>query len=122
MRSGEASMERSARISTQNKPEAIETAAAQSNALRHPHRVATYAVAIGDTQPPRFPNMFMNPDREPVNSSVRSMHVAQKVVAANMLNPAPRANKRIALIFSEAWLPNHSRMPAANMPRQAASR
>src|SRR4030081_1317995 len=76
---------------------------------------------MGESHPPRLPKVFIRPESDPVNSSVKSMHEAQKVLAANMLNPAPRASIRMAAPLLETWLPDHNRIPEVNIPIQTAS-
>src|SRR5581483_189299 len=100
----------------------IDTTAAQSRARSQPKCVATYAETMGESQPPRLPNVFIKPESEPVNCSVTSMHVAQKVVAANMLRPAPKASNEIASRLVDAAAPNQSRMADPIMPMHTASR
>src|SRR5205807_9634362 len=74
---------------------------------------------MGESHPPRLPNVFIRPESEAVYSWVRSMQVAQKVVAANMLKPAPSDSRMMAAILLGALLPSHSRMPDENMPIHA---
>jgi hypothetical protein len=48
----------------QSKPLAIERMAIELRAQVQPKLVAIYAVAIGATNPPRPPNIFIRPERE----------------------------------------------------------
>src|SRR5450432_1833292 len=75
---------------------------------------------MGESYPPRFPKVFMSPESDPVNSSVRSIQAAQNVLAANMLNPAPSASMRIAAPLLETWLPDQRKIPEVNIPSQTA--
>src|SRR5229473_435240 len=76
---------------------------------------------MGESHPPKFPNMFISPATEPEYSPPRSIHAAQNVTEANMLNPAAAARSRIAVILFDAWAPSQSKTAEQNMPTHTAT-
>jgi hypothetical protein len=52
-----------------------------------PKCVNIAAVRIGESQPPRFPDMFISPESEPEKLGVMSLQVAHHMVVANRLKP-----------------------------------
>ena len=112
---------RSAFTSKNKSPEAMETAAAQSSARFQPKLVATNAVTIGENHPPKLPNVFIIPESEPVNSGVRSMHVAQNVLAANIFIPPPTANAITAAVLLTVFLPTQSNIAEEHIPPLTAA-
>src|SRR5216684_7035672 len=77
---------------------------------------------MGESHPPRFPNVFISPATEPEYSWPMSMHAAQNVTEANMLSPAAAARSRMAVTLLEAWAPSHSKIAEENIPTQTARR
>ena len=63
------------------------------------------------------------PESEPVKPCDRSMHVAQKVLAANMFIPPPMASSVIGGgVLLAVWLPIQSKARRNTMPRVIAAR
>src|SRR5467141_2412316 len=86
----------SAFTKTQIRPPQKLTSAAKSSAMIQPNLVAMYAVEIGAIPPARLAHVFINAERDPACSGVKSMQVAHQLGAAKWLNPAATANNRIA--------------------------
>src|ERR1017187_3010086 len=67
-----------------------------------------------------LPTVFISADNDAEKSGAKSMHAAQKFVAANILNPAASAiaGKAIAVIVK--WLPLNSNTAASPIPTHTA--
>jgi hypothetical protein len=87
----------SASTNVKSNPDKTVITAAASRDWLQPHRTAMYAVNVDEIAPPTLPNVFMSAESEAEKSGARSMHDAQKFVAANILKPAARAIKTRAL-------------------------
>src|SRR5215472_16871702 len=70
--------------------------AAKSSARGQLNAVAIHAVRTGARNPAMFAHMFINPESDPACWGARSMQEAHQLGAANMLNPAAKANSRMA--------------------------
>src|SRR5262249_8495865 len=76
----------------------------------------------GENAPARFPNVFIVPATDPEYRLPRSIHAAQNVTAANMLQPAAAANRKMAVTLLCACAPDHISAADENIPSQTASR
>src|SRR5580704_13455925 len=81
-----------------------------------------YAVTTEDATPPRLPKVFIKAESEAEKSGARSMQAAQKLAAANILNPAASAIIGRATAVTLRWLPNSKRIVETPMPSHTATR
>src|SRR3979409_2809286 len=66
------------------------------------------AVTTGESQPPRLPKVFMNPDTEPEKRTVISLQAAHSIAEAAKLNPAASDNCKSDHVLLAVWLPDHN--------------